>query len=73
MKRLDRVIMIVLLIGVWALVLKPTTITAHDDNYHNCSLSGELYAYGTGMSMGSVVDMTGVSVMLSEGSVECSH
>ena len=64
MKRLDRVIMIVLLIGVWALVLKPTTITAHDDNTHSCDVSG----------YGEIEEVTeGGDVYMGSVSVDCSH
>ena len=40
MKNLDRILVLVLAVGVWALVLKPTTITAHDSNSHRCHISG---------------------------------
>lgn len=48
MERLDRVIICVLAIGVWALVLKPDMTTAHDDNYHSCSGSGSGYGEANG-------------------------
>ena len=40
MKNLDRVLVIVLALGVWALVLKPTSITANSEPYHHCSING---------------------------------
>ena len=36
MMRFDRIILIVLALGVWALVLKPTVLTAHLGNAHDC-------------------------------------
>lgn len=40
MRNLDRVLVVVLAVGVWALVLKPTSTTAHLENYHQCQISG---------------------------------
>ena len=48
MKNLDRILVLVLAVGVWSLVLKPTTITAHDSNSHNCYMSGRADGYSTG-------------------------
>ena len=41
MKHLDKILMVLLIVGVWALVLKPTSITAHTDM--RCSLSGSAH------------------------------
>ena len=62
----DRGILLVLELGVWALVLKPSSLTAHDDNSHSCSFSwgggyGELEGGGE------------VYVYSGDGSVDCSH
>ena len=32
MAKIDRIILIVIALGLWALVLKPTILTAHDDD-----------------------------------------
>ena len=53
-----------LVIGIWALVLKPSHTTAHDDNYHDCSVSG----------YGEIEDLTeGGSVYMGGVSVDCNH
>ena len=43
MRFFDRLILLVLAAGVWALVLQPSDSVAHDDNYHSCSGSGTGY------------------------------
>jgi hypothetical protein len=52
MRNVDRMILIVLVLGVWALVLKPADPTAHEDDRHSCSGTGygeldgrEVYVY----------------------------
>tara|TARA_B100002003_G_scaffold182157_1_gene170384 strand:+ start:114 stop:308 length:195 start_codon:yes stop_codon:yes gene_type:complete len=40
MAKIDRIILIVIVLGLWALLLKPSISTAHDDNDHDCSLRG---------------------------------
>ena len=45
MKNLDRILVLVLAVGVWALVLKPTSLTAHYDNSHSCFISGSASGY----------------------------
>jgi len=43
MRSIDRVILIVLALGIWALVLKPTALVAHHSNgFHGCTGSGEV-------------------------------
>ena len=42
MRYVDRILVVVLIVGVWALVLKPSAPSAHDDNGHNCDISGYL-------------------------------
>ena len=42
MKALDRIILIALVVGVWALVLTPGTPAAHHEGAgHKCSVSGD--------------------------------
>jgi len=50
MKHLDKFLMVLLIVGVWALVLKPTNITAHTgmNRIIECSISGT--AYGEAMN-----------------------
>ena len=43
MRKVDRMLLCALVIGVWALVLKPEATTAHDDNDHSCSGRGTGY------------------------------
>ena len=43
MKFFDRLILVVLAAGVWALVLQPSDTVAHYNNYHSCSGSGTGY------------------------------
>ena len=66
MKVIDRIILIALVAGVWALVLKPGTPSAHHSGaYHDCSLSG--VAFGD-------ADIAGVRVYRwDDVSVDCSH
>ena len=66
MKVIDRIILVTLVAGVWALVLKPGTPGAHHSNAnHDCDIGG--------LALGSVFD-TGVQVINWGGvSVECSH
>ena len=40
MAKIDRIMLIVIALGLWALVLKPTILTARDDDDHDCSISG---------------------------------
>ena len=62
----DRIVLVVLALGVWALVLTPQEIGAHhqEDDGHNCDVSGE--AYGE-------VDGGEVYVEGSGLSVDCTH
>ncbi len=49
MKAIDRIILIALVAGVWALVLKPGTPVAHHEGAkHDCSLDGAAYGYVSG-------------------------
>jgi hypothetical protein len=48
MKTLDRLLILTLVVGVWALVLKPSNINAHDDRYLTCSISGSASGYADG-------------------------
>ncbi len=65
MLKFDRIVLVVLALGVWALVLAPREIGAHDDDSHDCSISG--------FAFGDVAD--GIAdVYLWEGvTVDCSH
>mgnify|MGYP003648805754 FL=1 len=41
MWKIDKILLCALVIGVWALVLKPTATTAHDDGHsHACDGTG---------------------------------
>jgi hypothetical protein len=43
MRTFDRVVLVVLALGIWALVLKPSNLTAHGsehDHITSCDLSG---------------------------------
>lgn len=40
MTRTDRLILIILALGVWALVFKPISITAHSNDDHDCTARG---------------------------------
>lgn len=33
MRTFDRLVLVVLALGIWALVLKPSNLTAHDSNH----------------------------------------
>ena len=62
----DRGLLLVLVLGVWTLILKPSSPTAHYEHGHSCSFSwngghGELEGGG------------GVYVYSGDGSVDCSH
>lgn len=65
MPKFDRLILIVLAVGVWALVLKPTSITAHSSNEHECSISGQAFGDASGRDH-AIYLWSGVTV-------ECSH
>jgi hypothetical protein len=43
MKAIDRVILIALTLGIWALVFQPRDMAAHPDDLHSCRVSGEAY------------------------------
>ncbi len=62
----DRVLLLVLVLGVWALVFNPSSPTAHDDNDHSCSFS---WNGGHGELEGG----REVYVYSGSGSVRCSH
>jgi len=64
MKTIDRLILLVLAAGIWAFVLQPNRLAAHDDNYHSCSGSGT--GYGD-------LDGSGVYVYQLDLDIECSH
>ena len=67
MRTFDRIILIMLALGVWALVLAPQEIGAHHqyDDGHSCDVSG--FAFGD-------TDGTSVDVYLWSGvSVDCTH
>jgi hypothetical protein len=66
MKNVDRILVIVLAVGVWALVLKPTTIVAYDRNSHSCNISGQADGRTNGYRTAWVNDWSGVTV-------ECHH
>tara|TARA_R110002110_G_scaffold149522_2_gene340864 strand:- start:324 stop:512 length:189 start_codon:yes stop_codon:yes gene_type:complete len=59
MKHLDKFLMVLLIVGVWALVLKPTSITAHSGMF--CSISGVAFGNVTG-NTAETYEWGGVSV-----------
>ncbi len=61
----DRGILIALVFGVWALVLKPDSLTAHHDNEHVCTFS---WSGGYGERDGAEV-----YIHSGNGDVECFH
>ena len=81
MRNFDRVVLVVLALGIWALVLKPTELTAHGDwhshagNYAeedhdhslSCRISGtaEGYAHNAGPGYVDVDDWGDVKVRCS--------
>ncbi len=66
MRTFDRIILVMLALGVWALVLAPQETGAHHqfDDGHSCDVSG--IAYGE-------VDGDDVYVYGSSLSVDCTH
>ena len=64
MKTLDRVLLIILILGVWTLALNPYFGQAHDDDYHSCS--------GTGTGYGEM-DGSDVYVYSLNLDVSCQH
>ena len=65
MKNLDRILVLVLAVGVWALVLKPTSLTAHYENDHRCEIDG--FAEGSAQNGDAWIEIwNGVTV-------RCSH
>ena len=61
MRAIDRVILIALTLGVWALVFLPRDMVAHPDDRHLCLISGEAYGEFTNGEV-LVYDFSGVSV-----------
>ena len=65
MRSIDRVILIILALGIWVLVLKPTALVAHHkDDSHSCTARGD--GYGE-------LDGGEVYVHTLRISVDCSH
>ena len=66
MRTFDRIILVVLALGVWALVLLPQEIGAHHqyDDGHSCDVSGTAYGEVEGGEV--YVDGSGLSV-------DCTH
>lgn len=58
MRHCDRLLLAALAIGVWALVLRPATPTAHDFDRHRCDVAGDLYGklQSTDVADGAVAD-----------------
>ena len=66
MMKFDRIVLVILAVGVWALVLSPQGTHSHPNDGHLCNVSG--YA------IGELVSKTGVLVEeLRNVIVECSH
>ena len=67
MLKFDRIVIVVLALGVWALVLKPQEIGAHHSSAgHDCNVSGEAWGEVDGVGGDVYVDGRGLSV-------DCSH
>ena len=65
----DRIVLVVLAAGVWALVLAPQELGAHhQDAVHSCDISGDAYGLIEVVAVGGEVfiNMSGLSV-------ECTH
>ena len=68
MLKLDRIILVVLALGVWALVLSPRGISAHHEDdiiSHSCGIDGSAY----GVVEDSKADIRDWSKVI----VECTH
>ena len=63
MKHLDKFLMVLLIVGVWALVLKPTNITAQSRyaNIAQCTVRGTAYGDVKG-NQAVLYDWSGVGV-----------
>ena len=59
MKHLDKFLMVLLIVGVWALVLKPTNITAYTGMI--CSLSGSAFGNISG-TQAEIYEWSGVRI-----------
>ena len=79
MRNFDRIVLVVLALGIWALVLKPTELTAHGD-WHthdgdyaeeshdhslSCRISGTAVGYASGSGSVDVDDWGNVTVSCS--------
>ena len=63
MKAIDRIILVALVAGVWALVLKPGTPVAHHEGAgHKCSLSGDAIGALVGEKEVKIFDFRGVNL-----------
>jgi len=60
MQSLDRIMLFLMIIGVWALVLKPNYISAHSGDYVTCNVSGSAWGDTSGSDV-EVWDWGGVS------------
>ncbi len=77
MKSIDRAILIVLALGVWALVLEPTILVADDGHSHKCRVdasgSGNVDDDSVSLYGGfGTLDRTSVSIDL-DITVKCRH
>ncbi len=71
MRTFDRIILVMLALGVWALVLVPQETGAHHqyDDGPSCDISGKAYGYIDDLSEGGRV----VIKKWSQVSVDCTH
>ena len=61
MKAIDRIILIALVVGVWALVLTPGTPAAHHEGAgHKCSVSGDAIGELVGKKEVKIFDFRGM-------------
>ena len=65
MNWIDRGLLLVLALGVWALVLKPSLPNAHEDDRHACDFE---WGGGYGQVTGG-----GVNLYTASADVECYH
>ena len=71
MRTFDRIVLVVLAVGVWALVLAPQETGAHHqyDDGHSCDVSGSAYGQIQDLEEGGMVYVYDVGFI----SVDCTH
>ena len=71
MLKFDRIVLVMLALGVWALVLAPQVLDAHHqyDDGHSCDIAGKAYGYIDELSEGARITVK----KWSRVSVDCTH